>query len=197
MGDISDACERTAHVEGLAAGLELALREADVTTPPGPVAAVPTSRVPAGATTVPHALAAGEGISFLRYPSHVLVDTACTLRFGRLLAAVRLGTTRRLTEHAVRHLGGRTVGGDPTLGKQLVQGTLADLITETEVLRHRLAAPGDDIADLADVQDRLTALDWEATKLLGASGYVGGGQATTAYVSRLVANCWTLREGHR
>ena len=110
------------------------------------------------------------------------------------LAAVRLGLVRRLAERAVGHLSGRVVGGEPAVRKQLVLGTLADLVTEAEAMRRRLMVAGDVPAGVADAHERLTVLGWEAAKLLGASGYLVDGPARGVYVSRLVANCWVPTE---
>jgi hypothetical protein len=65
----------------------------------------------------------------------------------------------------------------------------------TATARHALLLPGAPAAALADVHDRLTALDWELARLLGGSGYVGRGPACAAFVSRLAANCWVPRGG--
>lgn len=59
-------CERAGHAGGLADGLALALDGADACAAPGAVAALPLSAVPAGAVLIPHGVAAGEGIAFVR-----------------------------------------------------------------------------------------------------------------------------------
>jgi hypothetical protein len=53
---------------------------------------------------------------------------------------------------------------------------------------------GENRAAIVDVHDRLTQVDWQLARMLGASGYVGRNPACGAYVSRLVANCWVARE---
>jgi hypothetical protein len=78
------------------------------------------------------------------------------------------------------------------LAKQLVQGTLADALVATETARCGLAT--ENRTALIDVHDRLTQVDWQLARMLGASGYVGRNPACGAYVSRLVANCWVARE---
>ncbi|MBY8885318.1 acyl-CoA dehydrogenase [Streptomyces sp. PTM05] len=215
MRDTIARCETTAHAEGLAAGLTQALAAArDGFSPPGRVAALPADRVPPGAAAVRNRLAEREGIGCFVWPGreaerphhvrpgheterphHDGASDDTTTEFAVLLGAVRLGATRRLLEHAVTHLSGRTVGGEPTLRKQLVLGTVADVMTGVEAARHALLT-GASVPDaVADTHERLTELDWETTKLLGASGYLADGPARTAHVSRLLADCWVAAPG--
>jgi alkylation response protein AidB-like acyl-CoA dehydrogenase len=95
----------------------------------------------------------------------------------------------------VRCLSERTSGGEPTIRKQLVLGTLADAMTTIEVARQTLRAAKDVPAAIAAVHDQLTEWDWEIAKLFGGSGYVAGTPTRGAYVARLAANCWIPREG--
>jgi alkylation response protein AidB-like acyl-CoA dehydrogenase len=198
MWDTIGECERSAHAEGLAAGLATALAGMPAGAPPGSVAAVPSNAVDLagsawGETLVPHDLAAREGISFVRCQGRAPVPTDELTAFGARLGAVRLGVHRRLLQRAVEHLAGRLSGGEPILRKQLVQGTLADILAAGEAVRRCLLVAGDAAAAVADAHDRLTVLDWEAAKLLGASGYLSDGPARGAWVSRLTANCWIVR----
>jgi len=187
-------CERVAHADGLAAGLATALAGVDTARPPGPVAALPAGRVAAGTPVIRHELAASEGVSFVRRadPPPDPADPAGLTSFGARLGAVRLGVTRRLTEQATAHVAGRTAEGEPLIRKQLVAAVLADALTAIETLRHCLLTAGRQQAAVADVHQRLTDLDWELTKLLGASGFLADSPARAAYVSRLTANCWAL-----
>ena len=192
MRNIIAECESAGHSHGLAAGLTLALAGVDTDAAPGPFAALPATAVPAGTPVLAHPMAAKEGISFVRTRRrHVPaeVQTGIAARLG----AARLGTTQRLYERAVEHLSARTSGGEPTVRKQLVQGVLADAHVELEVTRRGLRIAGR--AALTDLHDRLTALDWELAKLLGASGYAGEHAVASAFVSRLAANCWVPRDG--
>jgi hypothetical protein len=175
------SCERAGHDGGLSAGL--ALTGAALDNAPGRVAAVPTKSVP----SVAMVLRAEQGVSFVRTePFAGPESTAVAAR----LAGVRLGLTRRLARRAVEHLSGRTVGGEPTIGKQLVQGTLADAHVATEAARRALTVAGDCPDAVRDVHERLTAVDWELAKLLGASGFVDGGAMFDVHLSRLTASCW-------
>ncbi|MFG2011507.1 acyl-CoA dehydrogenase family protein [Micromonospora sp. NPDC048868] len=200
MRDMIDECEQTAYSAGLAAGLAVALAAAPGITPPGRVAAVPTAALPAGwattpASTVGHRMAGQEGISFATTDDHPGLADGQLTQFCAHLGAVRLGVTRRLLEWAVEYLSGRTVGGEPTIRKQLVLGVLADVQTAVEAARRSLRVSGTVPAAVLDVHDRVTTLDWEAAKLLGASGYVAGTPTRGAYVAQLTANCWLPREG--
>ena len=189
MREIIAECESAGHSHGLAAGLTLALAGVDTDAAPGPFAALPATAVPAGTPVLAHPMAAKEGISFVRTRRREQLQTEIVVRLG----AARLGTTQRLYERAVEHLSARTSGGEPTVRKQLVQGVLADAHVELEVARRGLRIAGR--AALTDLHDRLTALDWELAKLLGASGYAGEHAVASAFVSRLAANCWVPRDG--
>jgi hypothetical protein len=193
-GEFED-CEEAAAAGGLAAGLAAALAGAGVGRPPGRIAALPADQVPDGASVVPHRLADLEGIRFVRAQSAERDEDGRLAVFAALLGAVRLAVTRRLLDHAVGHLAGRTSGGEPTLRRQLVLGTLADVFTGIEAARQSLLVAGHVPAAVADAHDRVTELDWETAKLLGASGYLADGPARGAYVSRLTANCWIPRQG--
>ncbi|MEV6606196.1 acyl-CoA dehydrogenase family protein [Kutzneria sp. NPDC051319] len=174
-------CERAGHDDGLSTGL--ALTGAGLDNAPGRVAAVPSTSVPEGAIV----LRSEQGVSFVRTEPQASPElTAVAAR----LAGVRLGLTRRLAVRAVTHLSGRTVGGEPTIGKQLVQGALADAHVATEAARRTLAVAGDCPDAVRDVHERLTTVDWELAKLLGASGFVDDGAMFGVHLSRLTANCW-------
>jgi hypothetical protein len=237
MSDMIAACEAAAHAGGLASGLALALAEAGVPAPPGPVAALPTSSVPAAARVVPHRLAEREGVSFVRWPltpdgtddpddtydpentydadsahgGYAPNDAyapdaadradgpdgadAGAHRLAALLGAVRAGLARRLLDDAVAHLSGRVAEGEPISRKQMVRGTVADVHTGLEAVLRLLRVAGDVPAAVADAHDRITALDWEAAKLLGASGFVADGAARPGYVGWLVAQTWLPADG--
>lgn len=188
--DRLDECEQAARTQGIASGLALALVGVDVATPPGPIAAVPSSQVAAQATVTGHAMAAREGISFVRCTGRPTGVGTSPREFAALLAAARLGITQRLLDWATDHLSHRISADEPIIRKQLVLGTVADLHTAIEATRRSVHLSWDIPAAMIDVHHRITALDWEAAKLLGASGYVSGSPTWAAYVSWLVANCW-------
>ena len=195
MRESISECERIAHAQGLAAGLGAALGGVDADAAPGLVAALPAARVAPGAAVIPHRMADLEGISFVRPSARAGLSTEERVALAARLGAVRLGMVRSLVERAVGHLSGRVVGGEPTIRKQLVLGTVADLLTETEAIRRLLTVAGSVSTAVADAHERLTVLGWEAAKLFGASGYLVDGPARGVYVSRLVANCWFVAEG--
>ncbi|MBB0242713.1 acyl-CoA dehydrogenase [Streptomyces alkaliphilus] len=209
MSDTIAACEAAAHTQGLAAGLALALREAGPVDPPGGIAALPADAVPGGAAVLPHRLAERERVRFVRLPLPApgadapttrpptgdradpdTGDAPAPLSFDALLGAVRAGLTRRLLDDAVTHLSGRTSGGEPLSRKQLVLGTVADVRTGLAAAVRLLRVAGGSPVAVTDAHDRLTALDWEAAKLLGASGFLADGSARAGYVGWLVASVW-------
>ena len=157
------------------------------------IAALPTAQPLDTDLVLRPDLAVGVGISFSRGVS-AAADHEARAALAVRLGAVRLGVTRRLLAHAITHLSGRISGGEPTIAKQLLLGQIADVETTIEVARHTLRVAAHVPAAVAEVHERLTAIDWETAKLLGASGYVGASPARTAYVSRLVANCWVPQE---
>jgi hypothetical protein len=200
------ACERAALEHGLAAGLAAALDTAassaalpdgGAPAPAGRIAALPADRVPAGAELIAHRLGALEGIAFVRSEPARAEDTEHTEQltvFGALLGAARLGVSRRLLEWAVEHLSGRTVDGEPTIRKQLVLGSLADVLTRVEAARRLLLVAGSVPAAVTEVHTWITELDWESAKLLGASGFITDSPSRGGYVSRVVANCWIAHQ---
>jgi hypothetical protein len=195
MSDTIAACEAAAHERGLAPGLALALREAGPTAPPGSIGALPVDAVPAGAEVVPHRLAELEDVRFVRWPRSPATPAPgpaprTAASFGALLGAVRAGLARRLLDDAVAQLSARTSGGEPLTRKQLVLGTVADVHTGLAAALRLLRVAGRGPAVVADAHQRLTALDWEAAKLLGASGFLAGGPARAGYVGWLVAASW-------
>jgi hypothetical protein len=198
MRDRIRECVLAGHADGLAAGLTLALEGMAASAAPGPVAAFPAAAVPAGAAVFPHDIAARQGVTFVPRGIPRPVPDGQLTALGARLAAVRLGVSRRLREHAVEHLAARVADGERTIRKQLVQGALADAAVAAESALQCLLVAGHLAVAVADTHDRLTALDWELAKLLGASGFADDPgtpdtPAAAAYVSRLAANCWLPR----
>jgi alkylation response protein AidB-like acyl-CoA dehydrogenase len=215
-------CERTARAQGLAAGLLLALTGFDVLAmAPGRYAAVPAKTAPDAMPVLPHSLASSEDIVFIdcgRPRPAAATASGATFanpgqggtglaEFGRRLAAVRLGLTRRLLDAAVAHLSQRYGGGEPLVRKQLVTGTTADVISGIELLRQYACLPAADppatgtpaggspgLAALADLHARITDLDAEVIGLFGAAGFIADHPVRALYVSALVANTWVPRE---
>jgi hypothetical protein len=205
--DVLD-CERIAYLAGLAAGLGQALVDTDIAAAtPGRFAAIPAGRLLPGMDVVPHSLAAAEGVSFVRIappsgrPTNVRAagpagSTGAVGSLGLLLAAARLGVTRRLADNAIAHLSARTSGGEPLIRKQLVLGAIADILVGVEALRRYLetAGPKTSSESIVDIHDRIGELDWDVTMLFGASGYLADQPVRVLYVSALVANTWVSRE---
>lgn len=200
-------CEQVARAEGLAAGLALALSGFDAAAiAPGRYAAVPAKSAPDAAPAVMHSLASAEDIVFAdcghpraRDTDRGQTDTGLA-ELGRRLAAARLGLTRRLLDAAVEHLSARSGGGEPLVRKQLVTGTIADVIAGIELLREYAAclpAAGAPPAAVADLHARITDLDTEVIMLFGAAGYIADHPARALYVSALVASTWVAEGAER
>jgi hypothetical protein len=191
-------CEQVGRSAGLAAGLSLALAASSIVdTAPGSHAAVPAGEVPAGAAVSTHRLADYEGIVFVACPgdparrprgSYGLVE------IGRLLAAVRIGVLRTVLDQAVEHMSNRLAGDEPLIRKQLITGTIADVMAGLELLRAYTGSQRDPVA-IADVHTQLDALGWQVAQLFGAAGYLADHPARSLYVSALVANTWIDKEG--
>jgi hypothetical protein len=198
MRDAISECEQEARSAGLAAGLALALDGADERTAPGSVAALPAGLVPAGTPLVRHQAGEAEGIRFVQAPARRPPPgpelTAALTTIGARLGQSRLGLTSQFFDHVVAHLASRTAGGEPLIRKQLVAGTLADAQLTVDLTRRCLRVAGHSPVAVADAHAKITAVDWELARMLGASGYVGPGLPARAFVSRLIANCWVRRE---
>jgi len=192
-------CERIARGEGLAAGLGAALDGAGLTgevataVAPGRYAAVPAGYAPAGLPVCGHSIADLEGIAFVQCAAVRPPGPAALAEFARLLAAVRLGLLRRLLDMAVAHLSERTSGDEPLIRKQLITGTIADVMAGIELARVTADCHLDHDAR-ADLHSRLDDLGWEVTKLFGAAGYITDHPVRALYVSALVASAWIDRE---
>jgi hypothetical protein len=192
--------ERLGHTSGLAAGLERVLHDLTdsdlIAAAPGRFAGVPATRA-GDATIVEYSMAAAEHVAILdlRLPEGLTRMAATPDRaviVGLRFAAVRIGLTRRLLEQAVEHLSERTGGGEPLIGKQLNQGTVADILAGLEMLRRYLetTALSPTLESVVDIHEGLAELDWEVTRLFGASGYLASHSVRTLYVASLVANTW-------
>jgi Acyl-CoA dehydrogenase, C-terminal domain len=191
MRDLVEECEEIGYAKSLVDGLTAALADVDPTAPPGRIAAVPADWVAEPGDAVPNRLAAQESISFVR-----CAKQAPGIEVAARFAAVRIGVLRRLSEHVVEHLSGRMSGGEPIIRKQLVQASIVDAHTELEAARRRLQVAGTVPVVVTELHDRLTTVDWELARLLGASGFITDGGARASYVARLIATCWTPRKAH-
>lgn len=181
-------CERVAYDDGLAAGLARALAGVDVAAvAPGRFAAVPRDGL-STTSAARHSLADADGIVFVRCPGG---SGDAALPVVLRLAAVRIGVTRRVVDLAVAHLSDRVSGGEALIRKQLVTGAIADAVTTIEALRRYMRST--DPVSLADLHDRISALDWNVAMLFGASGYIADHPVRSLYVSALVANTWIGR----
>jgi hypothetical protein len=145
----------------------------------------------------PHRLPDAEGIAILRVsaaaPATGAAGAGPAAGFGLRLAAARLGTTRRMLEHAVAHLGGRVSGNAPLLQRQLLQGMVADAAAAVELSRVDIAAqtarPGGPAPAAVDgLHTRIGAVDWLVISMFGASGFVADHPVRCLYVSELLRN---------
>jgi Acyl-CoA dehydrogenase, C-terminal domain len=117
---------------------------------------------------------------------------------GWLLALVwlRLGVCAGLLEAALSHLSARLVAGAPLLRQQLIQGELADAVTEhlaaqALVSGHSAACLSDDT--VAQAHQHITSGDRVLLPLLGAGGITTDGPGRAAYVSELLADVYLSR----
>jgi hypothetical protein len=113
------------------------------------------------------------------------------------LAWLRLGWSEKLRTSCTAYLGGRRAGTNATLlQQQLVKGSIADAVAAHLEVHAVLRDP--DAVRSAGMADRLhrllTAADRELVRLLGASGYVTGGEGQAANLSELVADAYCRAE---
>jgi hypothetical protein len=209
-----ERARRSARVDGLAAGLRVALGGAR----PVPCSAGGRAVVPAGV--------AGQ-VRAWRFPDRVVLDTAVSVRLLRheladaeglrlvqvtdtggdradaatpladaatppadadaaALAGVRVGLAERMLARAVDRLRGRVTGGSPLIQRQLVASTVAEAAIALELA----AAGGGPDAGLPDLHRRLSEVEWSIAGLFGAAGYLRDDPARCLYLVRLVADCW-------
>ncbi len=186
---------------GLAAGLAAVLDGLDpAAAAPGGVAVLPSRpRARRRAHVLPHAVAAREGLTVVRFDQErrrVRPGPGLTGQRGAALAAVRLGVLARLLDQAVERLAGRRFGGVPLIDQQLVAGTVADAAILIE-LSAALDLAGAPAAALAAQHERLTDAGWAVTRLFGAQGYLADHPARALYASTLVADLWLGRADGR
>jgi hypothetical protein len=182
---------------GLAAGLAAVLEGLDpATAAPAGVAVLPSVDVPPGARVVPHALAAREGLTLVRFPPSGATRTGTGLddRRAAALAAVRLGVLAGLLDAAVDRLAGRRYGGVALIEQQLVVGAVADVVIELESAAATLCDDDPPAEVVAAQHERLTAAGWTVTRFFGAEGYLADHPVRSLYVSTLVADVWVRRE---
>jgi hypothetical protein len=182
---------------GLAAGLAAVLEGLDpATAAPAGVAVLPSVDVPPGARVVPHALAAREGLTLVRFPPSGATRTGPGLddRRAAALAAVRLGVLAGLLDTAVDRLAGRRYGGVALIEQQLVVGAVADVVIELESAAATLCDDDPPAEVVAAQHERLTAAGWTVTRFFGAEGYLADHPVRSLYVSTLVADVWVRRE---
>ncbi|MFC7545964.1 hypothetical protein [Plantactinospora sp. GCM10030261] len=197
-------CRRVARTEGAGA----ALRELGITGP-GRYAIVPAGPDAPAAATDP--LLTAEGLALVRRPDGTpepdrasdpeagdpeAGDPETGARATALaLAWLRLGLSERLLDDCLGYLDGRTTGGEPLLGQQLVKGELAEIRMDHLEVAAVLdgAAPGD--AHVQDAHRRITTTDRTLLRLLGASGFVHDGPGRTAYASELLADTLAAASG--
>ncbi|HEX6358839.1 hypothetical protein [Actinophytocola sp.] len=186
-----DVLELAGYTAGLSAGLAKALADvddADLTAAArGGFVAVPAGRVRDGATVVEHPMAEAEGVAILdvRLPAGLVLLRHAGNRpevVGLRLAAVRIGLTRRLLDHAMEQ---------PRRDRVLLRG-IADVVSALEPLRHQLVSMTQHPprAAVAEVHARLDGLGWQVARLFWPDGYRADHPVRALFVAELVANTW-------
>ncbi|MGB2570920.1 acyl-CoA dehydrogenase family protein [Micromonospora citrea] len=143
-------------------------------------------------------LLAAEGLVVVRRPggTEPPVPAAAAREVALAMAWLRLGLSERLLDDCLAYLDGRTTGGEPLIGQQLVRGELAEIRMD----HLEVAAVLDDAtpsnAHVLDVHRRITGADRALLRLLGASGFVADGPGRVAYVSELLADVYAGGYGH-
>jgi hypothetical protein len=104
---------------------------------------------------------------------------------------VRLGASRWLLRRCLRHARERIVGDGPLVQQQMVQGMIAEALTEqleAEALLEGARAPG--MAVLTEANVRIRSADRTLLRLLGASSFQAGLPSHTVWVSELLADAY-------
>ena len=112
-------------------------------------------------------------------------------RFAAELIDLHTALVRRTLEHAVEHLGVRTVGGTALLGRQLVQAQLADValrLRELQVMpaERRVAGRGAPWR----THRRLVGLGRDLLRLLGASSFLVDGPGGDLHLAEVTGNLY-------
>ncbi|WP_158895860.1 DUF2786 domain-containing protein [Amycolatopsis anabasis] len=110
---------------------------------------------------------------------------------GAAVVWLRLGLSQGLLDACLTYLGERESGDTTLLRRQLVQGSIAQAVTgQLEVHAELVANAPFPRADLLPhLHAKLSEVDRELLRLLGASGYLAGGPGEVADVSELLAAC--------
>jgi hypothetical protein len=215
---VGEDCYRTARTDGLIAALDL-LTDALLpgTVPFGPAGhAVTTSTVAGSASHVWHdgftrarepereqkltAAASVGPVVILRHAPSVAAGEGCAVHHDTWLAGLawlRLGLSEALRRCCMSYLGRRRTGATATLlQQQMVKGSVADAVSAHlevhAVLREFDAIQTSGMAER--LHGVLTGADRTLVRLLGASGYVTGGEGETMNVSELLADAYCRGE---
>jgi len=147
---------------------------------------------------VHHPFAATEGLDLIHVAATVPGTRPAAadriIAASLALLAVRLGLLSRVLDLAVTHLSERQAEGSPLIGKQLLQGAVADVVTVIEAGRHCLdllgaaATPPRSALDL--MHQRVGTAGWQLITMFGASGYLREHPVRCLYVADLIAACW-------
>ncbi|MFJ9695827.1 hypothetical protein [Kitasatospora sp. NPDC101183] len=106
------------------------------------------------------------------------------------LVWVRLGASEGLRDAVVARLAERTTEGAPLLMKQMVKGSLADVLMEQLEAEGVLSASEEPppAAELERLHERITLADRALLRLLGAHGFTVPGPGWDAHLSELLAD---------
>ncbi|MFC5833573.1 hypothetical protein [Nonomuraea insulae] len=122
--------------------------------------------------------------------------TAPGAAWAQALTWLRLGVSAGLLDTTLNHLKERATAGAPLLGRQMVQGALADVaglqLEVGAVLSH---TPGLPAAMRTALNERVTQADQILLTLLGACGFVADGPGKAAYLSELIDDVYLVEAG--
>ena len=195
-------CYLTARTEGIAAGFALlsgAFGAGEAPCGPGGHLVVPARATPGGGTArrraaVAEGMLAAEGLAVVRRPGPDPGTAGDKFREWLTgLAWLRLGTSERLLGSCLGYLGGRSTGGSPLIGQQMVKGDVSDAVIEQMEVRAVLSGAAGILltaAELGHLHRQLTGADRMLLRLLGASGFLADGPGRQALVSELLADVY-------
>lgn len=152
---------------------------------------VPAGDLPAGATVLREAVLPGGTVVFARG------DDGTGGQAGPGPVWLRLGLSQGLLDQCLGYLGERRGGEETLLRKQMVQDNLAQAVTGQLEIEADLVAAGDVLpaVQAAYLHTRLSDVDRQLLRLLGASSYLAGGPGEVADVSELLAGVYQPGEG--
>jgi hypothetical protein len=208
---IGRAVAAAASREGLAAGLSTALARLGAVPAPGGLTILPRGAAESvGTWQIGGEDWRAEHVTVARAESRLAAAEQCeVMRVGPVAGAsspappgrereiatallgLRLGLLWRMLRVAGEYLSSRHSGGSPLTGRQLVQGSIADVTRVVHAGAEYLGAdPPTGATALGGIHARAAGASWEVTTMFGGGGYLLTHPVRCLYAAGLVEESW-------